>query len=436
MNHKHALFPVVLLLSVQSAMANSFPYRTTVQVSTAEVRSGPGTEFYPTGKLSKGQVVEVYRHKNDEWCAIRPPAGSFSWVLAGAVTETEEPSLLKVKVDGIRTRVGSRLQDAFNVAYVKLRQDEVLKAQGPAVNLPGTSRRAYRVNPPSGEFRWIRRQFLSTKVSSIGSSESQQQQVSITDAKPLAQASGATGSGVVQASHQASRHGELKLKKLANSRMQTFPIPGPGEQRTAAAELPPRTNSPQTTLPALKRQLDRIDLRLTQAVTQPVSQWNLRPLKSKLDRIVEHSNDASAIKRATQLLVRISDFDRLQQRHDELAGGRDTVSRVSHEEVTNRSWQSIPPAPTAPDPSAEVEPDYSGQGWLIPVFTKRRDLPRFALTDDDGAILYFVSPSSGLNLRRYLRTRVGIFGSVTETTSAEPPQLVAQRVVMLDRHQR
>jgi hypothetical protein len=349
------------------------------------------------------------------------------------VRATNDPSLLKVTVDGVRTRVGSRMDSSFNVAYVRLREGEILKSQGPPVNLPGTSRRAYRVNPPSGEFRWIHRRFLSEGVTSSASTEeSRIRTVPITNAQPLAEADPPTGSGVVQASHQ----GQLKLKKLSQGSMETFPIPVPGQQQTPEPETFPQTDGPHRTVADLQRQIDQIDLRLTQVITQPVSQWNLRPLKSKLDRIIEHSNDAGAIKQATQLLVRLGDFDRLQQRHHELSAIPEAATRASHEEPTDRPWQTVPSPPSAPEPVAEVEPDFSGRGWLIPVFTKRRDLPQFALTDDDGAILYFVSPTSGLNLRRYLRTRVGIFGSITETSSAEPPQLVAQRVVVLDRHQR
>jgi uncharacterized protein YgiM (DUF1202 family) len=47
-----------------------------------EVRSGPTTEYYPTGKLNFGEKVLVLRESKDQpgWYAIKPPAGSFSWV--------------------------------------------------------------------------------------------------------------------------------------------------------------------------------------------------------------------------------------------------------------------------------------------------------------------------------------------------------------------
>ena len=47
---------------------------------TAYVRSGPGDEYYPTDRLPEGSQVEVYRHDEGGWCAIRPPVSSFSWV--------------------------------------------------------------------------------------------------------------------------------------------------------------------------------------------------------------------------------------------------------------------------------------------------------------------------------------------------------------------
>jgi hypothetical protein len=77
---------------------------------------------------------------------------------------------------------------------------------------------------------------------------------------------------------------------------------------------------------------------------------------------------------------------------------------------------------------------YAGQGWLVPVLTAHPHLPRFALTDRAGAIRAFVSPRAGLNLRRYLRQEVGIVGRETARTDDTAPHLLAERVVMLDRH--
>ena len=93
-------------IQVQWAHAEqSFPYRAYTAEKNASVRSGPGDDFYVTDQLDWGSKVEVYRHDKGEWCAIRPPAHSFSWVSAEHVKLTDDLSLGRIipvieKLDG------------------------------------------------------------------------------------------------------------------------------------------------------------------------------------------------------------------------------------------------------------------------------------------------------------------------------------------------
>ena len=48
---------------------DEFPYTACVNSADVFVRSGPGKNYYPTDKLSKGDKVEVYRHDPGGWCA-------------------------------------------------------------------------------------------------------------------------------------------------------------------------------------------------------------------------------------------------------------------------------------------------------------------------------------------------------------------------------
>ncbi len=70
----------------------------------------------------------------------------------------------------------------------------------------------------------------------------------------------------------------------------------------------------------------------------------------------------------------------------------------------------------------------------MPVFTSRADIPKFALTDNDGGILSFVSPRSGLNIRPYLRKQVGVLGQRAYLSNLKKPHLSITRIVVLDRH--
>src|SRR5688500_1613494 len=83
--HARPSIPVLLLLILFLELspsfaraAGDFPYVAYVIEADTYVRSGPGNQHYPTGQLPAGYAVEVYRHDDGGWCAIRPPEGSFS----------------------------------------------------------------------------------------------------------------------------------------------------------------------------------------------------------------------------------------------------------------------------------------------------------------------------------------------------------------------
>src|SRR5690606_20398078 len=65
---------LALTATVSMAVAREFPYRGVINADDVYVRSGPGQDYYPTEKLKRGEVVEVYRHDPGGWYAVRPPA--------------------------------------------------------------------------------------------------------------------------------------------------------------------------------------------------------------------------------------------------------------------------------------------------------------------------------------------------------------------------
>jgi hypothetical protein len=77
---------------------------------------------------------------------------------------------------------------------------------------------------------------------------------------------------------------------------------------------------------------------------------------------------------------------------------------------------------------------FDGNGWLVPVHSARRVAPPYALLDAEGEVLFYVVPSPGLNLHRYLRKRVGVYGQRTAHASVNKPLIAAERVVDLGRH--
>lgn len=140
------------------------PYAATVIVNEAPIRSGPAAKYYVTDLLDRGANVEVYKNILG-WCAIRPPKDSFCWIPArqvrldgsGKVAEVIDPETYAWIGSNIATPKEHGFQIQLNVgeklAIIGEKRFERTKQQ--------VTETYYKVEPPSGEFRWVESRFLS-----------------------------------------------------------------------------------------------------------------------------------------------------------------------------------------------------------------------------------------------------------------------------------
>lgn len=142
------------------AGAATFPYKAHVVSNQARVRGGPGQAYPVTGYLAFGSEVDVYRHDPGGWCAIRPPEGSYSWILADAA-QLLPNGLAKVVRPGVPSYVGGAEVPDRSLSHVTLQEGElleVLDARRVGEDFPSGVSAAQtwlKIRPPSGEFRWI-----------------------------------------------------------------------------------------------------------------------------------------------------------------------------------------------------------------------------------------------------------------------------------------
>jgi hypothetical protein len=211
------------------------------------------------------------------------------------------------------------------------------------------------------------------------------------------------------------------------------------------------------------REIVELELTLSQTVTQEIGEWQLRDLYQQAERLVQSTTDPAIQVQAKTLVERIRQFAELRQRHLQLSGqppvtgepislasaltptGQQSANDYSEQvrmpvdaQPPNQfpSASAMPSAATSYAPPNHQATPFAGQGWLVPVVTSRTDLPKFALTDDQGNVRQFVSAYPGLNLRRYQRQQVGIVGRQMAQPGQTTPHLIAERIVLLDRHRR
>ncbi len=153
-----SLFAVLVITTpgILQASGAKFPYQAAIISSDTIVHSGPGSRFYATGKLPKDAKVTVHRHDPGGWYMIAPPKGSFSLVRA-AYIKKEAAHLGIVTQNHVVVRVASSLNKHREVEQRRLMKGDRVHILGEdKVDERGRVLKMYRIEPPRGEFRWVK----------------------------------------------------------------------------------------------------------------------------------------------------------------------------------------------------------------------------------------------------------------------------------------
>lgn len=337
-----------------SLYAQSFPYTATVCDDSATLHSGPGLRFYATDRVRSGDTVEVYKHTLDGWCAIRPPAGSFSWV-AARYLRTLDTDLGEITGNRAPCYVGSRLTGEKSFSQIEIplgRKVEILEA--PTETLDAW----YQIAPPSGEFRYIHGKFLTPNQT-----------------------------GVTEISET--------------------PQPETAVAMAPAGTTPAVTNPAAGTIPAANQEgtfeyhYQQMDADLSYILAgSDATQWETEDLLLRVNRLMNRAESVQQRKQVESLRQKILEADRV--RKNKLA--------LREMEASARNSSNVPlPKPPVGNPSRIPAPysttpgrwDY--QGFLVrvqPQMYQDLTLPRYALVDEKGLLRCFVS-SDELSLLEY-----------------------------------
>ncbi|MFI4875871.1 MAG: hypothetical protein ACIALR_11055 [Blastopirellula sp. JB062] len=471
-----AICVVQLVLGSALHAAAPKPIRGVITERVSDIFSGPGEDYYVCDFLEEGAEIEIYAEEENGWLAIRPPHGSFSWVLADALIATDKPNLMEASRDEAPCFIGSRLEERRDAAHVRLMRGEVVQTLGSAQSLnseTGLVEKWIKIAPPAGEFRWIKAN-TAEKV-------------------PVESATAATGSTGPQPKMNATAHGwsrraadspwsvdkpqpEIASRSpIAAEHQQVdaqVPVtpslpPGPlnhAKSRAVAAVPGSMTFGASTVSGQAPAHMPNfsgnfagavqwLEAELTKTVSLPVDQWRLEALKSAAQQL--RYEGATPLERGEALLLleKIEQFAQLQTRKRAAAkvAAADSIDRSSVNVAATKLGEAEDGREGEADPieigvmigDDEHDPRFDGEGWLMPVIKRAssaknsaRYTPPFALTDADGNVLQFVTPSPGINLRRYLKQKVGLYGQVAATEEFTRPHLTANRVVVLSRHEK
>jgi uncharacterized protein YgiM (DUF1202 family) len=141
----------------------AFPYIARVTADDVYVRCGPGTNYYPCGKVNATDKVTVVATKFG-WSHIVPPAGSFCWVAKQYIAvDQNNPHVGTVSGESVRVYAGSEYREPIHCDTIQLHLNK-----GDKVELISAEEDDYyKIVPPAGAYLWV----LTDYTQPVGSAE-------------------------------------------------------------------------------------------------------------------------------------------------------------------------------------------------------------------------------------------------------------------------
>jgi len=436
-------------LAAPAAGADDLPVTVTVASPQALLRSGPGDDFYPTDRLSRSAALEVWAIDDSGYCAVRPVAGSFSWLRAADVEPEHGDRPASggftgvVVTDGAVARVGSRLNDLRHVSQVVLEAGERIRVLERVSVAEGRHAGDWlKIAPPAGEFRWAWADDLALPDGLAPVVESEPAAAGLAAAGEALAAIREAGEAVTQAV------AEVEGEAVTTAGGPPADVAEPqGIARLLSGWLPRGTNmfdlSPPQAPPAVAGavpvpadELADVDLALSLAVAGPSEDWNLPPIRDRLRLAAARATTAEERTRAEAIDTRLARFEAIQARQFALAKGPagdpsplrlgsmwSSLSAVGSRPVRPGVLPGGRPADGRPDwtPPDQIETT----GRLATVISRRPDAPRWALVDGENNVLVFVTPRPGVSLAPLVGQQVTVRGAEGYMPEYKRPYLVA-----------
>ncbi len=341
------------------ASGTKFPYQAAVISSEVVVHSGPGSRFYATGKLVKDAKVIVHRHDPGGWYMIAPPKGSFSLVRADYIKK-EAAHLGIVMQNHVVVRVASSLNKHREVEQRRLMKGDRVHILGEdKVDERGRVLKMYRIEPPRGEFRWVRGDNLIPLDPTMRKAH---------DLDPFAVPS----NGI-----------EIEAEPKQHTPDLKFPIAGGKHKKTASRTKIPlgKDTGVVESGPSAKdiehdrKILHALDHNFRNMIEKDIPEWNITDLTHDYNKL-KKSTTVPAI--ASQIELRLNAMQRyrkMKAEYDDLIKLTSATDRKDAEllsmqrEVETQVATSdslIPPSPTLSGVNAFPEPVFEDEHNFLP----------------------------------------------------------------------
>jgi hypothetical protein len=355
-----------------------------------------------------------------------------------------EDGLAEINKDDVASRIGSRLGEQRNAVQVRLKKGETVEIIGEETV---DGKKWYKVAPPAGEFRWIHatnvervtvtppavaKPIVTVPLSEAtpethGATERAESPVTlVSDSQP--QAGTDWRAAPVDPSKDAAKSALAESPAAATkSEVESTKTPTPDKAAANAAVSPTSTGTPTAAAPVvaatvsappsqnaallpasndLTRQLTDIELRLSRIVAEPPATWQVEPLRQESLQLLAGASDQANRAAIAATLAKLDRFASIARQYQQRA---QVAATTSQPPITPIPYAGQSQADSR-QPTADSS-QYDAVGILRPVVSKRPGAPQFALVDDRGQVISFVTPTPDVNLQPYLGHRIGVTGS-------------------------
>jgi hypothetical protein len=90
-------------------------------------------------------------------------------------------------------------------------------------------------------------------------------------------------------------------------------------------------------------------------------------------------------------------------------------------------WQRTVGSPSTQKPLGPVVG--TATGYLVQVYSSRANSPPYALTDDAGLTIAYVTPYPGVNLRNHLNSRIAVRGNEKLLEGMSTPHILVDNAI-------
>ena len=185
--------------------------------------------------------------------------------------------------------------------------------------------------------------------------------------------------------------------------------------------------------------IEKLGLIFSRLMASRATAAETAPVARAASRLTTTAQNPLVVGRARMLLERVEQYRQVAHRRDGEVVVRDAAMLDSG---GTSGYPVLPAAHTQTiHPGSNAGPLYQGPaqsdavkvanatGTLVQVYSARTNSPPFALTDNSGRTIAYVTPIPGVNLRPHLNHRVSVFGNRGFLTGLSTPHIVATQAV-------